>query len=264
MKVQGLEKIAKFVSKNAPTILTVAGAVGVGLTAVISSKASIKAHQKLEEKEKELGEKIDKPIDRVRVCVPYYIPVVVVGAATVSCIVGSNIVNAHRNVALASAYILSETAFKEYKDKVKEMVGTKQEEDIRQNIAQDHVDNNPVKDDQVIHTYAGNTLFFYPNSDGSPYFTATPEFVQRVENEVNRRLNMGDTVTIDDLNEMLGVPSARYFGSEFGWSLQQTSDDLVELVQTATKTPDGRPCLAIEYGTMPKPLNSDYQYEWWQ
>lgn len=263
MQSQIFKNVAKFISKNAPTILTVAGVVGVGATAVVTGQATLKAEKALAEKEKEDGER-PHGMDFVRTVAPSYIPAIAVGVATSVCILGSNSISRKRNLALASAYLISETAYKEYKDKVVETVGKKKEELIRQDIQKDKVKKNPPKDEEVIQSYEGDTLFYYPNTDGYSYFKATPEHVHRVVNEINYRINQGDLVTINDFNELLGVPGVRYFGDEFGWGITDHSDDLLEVKLTAVKMDDERPCLCIEYGTMPLPLHSDYRYEWWQ
>lgn len=263
MNSEVLKKIGKFVTKNAPTILTVAGVVGVGVTAIVTGQATLKAEKVLEEKEKETGERLHG-MDLVRTVAPHYIPAVAVGVATSVCILGSNSINHKRNLALAGAYLVSETAYKEYKEKVVETIGKNKEELIRQDLKEDKIKKNPPKDDKIIQAYEGDTLFYYPNTDGYSYFTATPEHIHRVVNEVNYRINQGDSVTIDDFNELLGVPGLRYFGSEFGWGMRDYSDGLMEVNLVAVKTEDERPCLCIEYGTMPLPLHSDYKYEWWQ
>ena len=56
--------------------------------------------------------------ETVKACWKVYIPAMVTGTASIVCLIGASSVNAKRNAALAAAYTLSDTAFREYKEKV--------------------------------------------------------------------------------------------------------------------------------------------------
>ena len=49
--------------------------------------------------------------------------------------------NKKRIASLAGAYLMSETALKEYKEKAKEVVGAKKAQQISDEIVQDHMDS---------------------------------------------------------------------------------------------------------------------------
>ena len=111
-----------FWKRNGSTILTCAGAVGLVTTSVMAVKATPKALKKIEEAKEEKGEELTN-LETIRVAGPTYIPTVLVGVSTIACIFGANVLNKRNQAALASAYALLDTSFKEYKGKLKEIYG---------------------------------------------------------------------------------------------------------------------------------------------
>ena len=77
---------------NSATILTCLGAVGVVVTVVTAVKATPKALTLMEEAKEEKGEELTK-MEVVKAAGPAYIPAVVFGAATITCIFGANVLN---------------------------------------------------------------------------------------------------------------------------------------------------------------------------
>ena len=74
-----------------------------------------------------------------------YIPAASIGTVSIICLLCASSVTHRRNAALGAAYTLSETAFKEYRNKIINTVGEKKEKAVRDAIDKDHVQNNPVK-----------------------------------------------------------------------------------------------------------------------
>lgn len=93
-----------------------------------------------------------KPVDIVRVTWKCYIPAAISGTASVAFLLGSNSVHARRNAAIATAYKLSETALTDYKKEVIETIGEEKAKLIQDKVAQKHVDEHPVSNNQVIIT----------------------------------------------------------------------------------------------------------------
>lgn len=131
----GLER---FVKENGSTILTFVGAAGVIGTSVLTYKASTKASVILQEAETNKGESLTF-LEKVQVAGPTYIPSILMGAGTIACIIGSNVLNKQKQAALTSAYMLLDQSFKEYKHKVVEMYGEEVDDSIEESIKQDHI-----------------------------------------------------------------------------------------------------------------------------
>ena len=100
-----LQSSMLFLKKNASTILTCIGSAGVIATSVMAVKATPKALALLENAETEKGEGLTK-IEKIKVVGPAYIPAVLIGASTIACIFGANILNQRQQAALMSAYAL--------------------------------------------------------------------------------------------------------------------------------------------------------------
>ena len=112
-----VHRASLYARRNAPTILTCAGGIGVVATSVMAVKATPKALQLLEEAKAEKGDDLTK-LEVVVVAGPAYIPAMVTGAATIACIFGANVLNQCQQASLASAYALIDNSYKEYKKKV--------------------------------------------------------------------------------------------------------------------------------------------------
>ena len=130
------------ISKNSPHILTGIGCAGVVSTAVLAVKATPKATIILEKEEEYRERKRLQSLtkmEKVRLTWKCYIPAAVTGVCSAACIIGASSISARRNAALVTAYTISETALKEYKDKAVEVVGPKKEQAIRDAVAKEQL-----------------------------------------------------------------------------------------------------------------------------
>jgi hypothetical protein len=121
------------------TLLTVIGAIGVVATAVLTAKATPKAEKAI------LKAEIDKDTelttwDKVKAAAPAYIPAVVVGVSTISCIFGANILNKQAQASLASAYAILDSSYKEFKRRVDEVYGEGSSAAIEDKLNSDGID----------------------------------------------------------------------------------------------------------------------------
>lgn len=198
----------KFVKKNASTILTVAGSVGVVATSVLAVKATPKAIRVLEEAKEEKQEELTV-LEKIRYAGPAYIPAIITGAATIACIFGANILNQRQQAALMSAYALLDNSYKEYKAKVIELYGEETDIHVKDEIAKDKLN------DKNITVGEGKQLYFDEYS--GRYFEATTEHMLRVENKLNRRMQETAGLYLNDYFEMVGLDPTDY-GDFIGWS----------------------------------------------
>lgn len=203
-----LDKSKRFITRNAPTILTVAGGVGVVATSVLAVKATPKVLTILKEAEEEKGEELTT-MEKVVVAAPSYIPAVVTGAATVACIVGANILNKRQQASLASAYAMLDMSYKEYRKKVDELYGEGANDHVREEISKDKYKKEEIPSDN------GDALFF--DEFSGRFFRSTIEKVLQAENLVNRDLVMQYYCTLNDFYGYLGIPHVDG-GYEIGWS----------------------------------------------
>ena len=209
MSIKLISKSQLFLKRNAPTILTCMGGVGVVATTVMAVKATPKALTLLEEAKEEKGEVLTE-LEVVKTIAPCYIPTILMGAATISCIFGANILNKRQQASLASAYALLSTSYKEYKDKVEEMMGEGANEQISNEIAKDHYKEIDISEED------DGLELFYDNFSGR-YFRSTLFKVQQAEYYLNRELVMRDYVYLNEFYEWLGIEPIEA-GYSLGWS----------------------------------------------
>lgn len=245
---KGLQNIGRAIVKNSPAILTGLGCAGVPTTAFFTGHATLKAY-KLIKMEEEEDDKILSPREIVGLTWKVFIPPVLMGATSMACILGANRVNSIRNAALAAAYSFSETAFREYKEKVVEQIGKNKELQIRDKISSERVERNPVGDRTVVITGNGNVLCYDALCDR--YFRSSAEKINQKILEFSYSLMSANWLDLNEFYYMIDLPSTK-LGDQVGFDLFKTRDGKIEVKQTGTLTPSGEPCLSIEPTVYPK------------
>ena len=203
-----VHRASLYVRRNAPTILTCVGGIGVVATSVMAVKATPKALQLLEEAKADKGDNLTK-LEIVAVAGPAYIPAMVTGAATIACIFGANILNQCQQASLASAYALIDNSYKEYKKKVEELYGKEAATQVQQEIAKVKYKENDIQQED-------DELLFYDEFSGR-YFNATMERVLVAEYQVNRELHNTGCDTLNHFYELVGLDPIEG-GDALGWS----------------------------------------------
>ncbi len=249
-----IKGLAKGLKKHSPEILTGIGIAGMIGAVVMAVKATPKAVELLENKKDELN--VDKlsPAETVKTTWKCYIPTAVTGILGAACIIGAGSVNHKRNAALAAAYGLTETAFKEYKDKVVEVIGEKKEQTVKDEIAKDKMTENPVTEVEstaIVTTGYGDTLCYETLS--GRYFYSDIEKIRAAENRVNKIILEDSFVSLNEWYDELGLDGT-VIGDMIGWN-RYYGNDWLEVRFSSQLTNNGTPCLVIGYDTLPK---SDY------
>lgn len=242
-KIINNSKIA--ITKRSPEILMCIGITGMfGMTG-LAIRATPKAITLIEEAKKE--QKVDKlaPIETVKVAWKPYIPAAITGVFSVACLIGSSSVNAKRNVALATAYKLSETAFSEYKEKVVETIGEKKEKAVRDKVNKSRVEKNPPKQNHIIVTGRGETLCL--DTISGRYFYSDIEKLRKAENIINKRLLDEMYISLSEFYDEIGLEPTS-MSDYIGWDIQK---GYVELYLSAQMTEEEKPCIAIEFSIPP-------------
>ena len=237
-----MNKIGEYLVKNAPSILSGIGVAGVVSTAFLASKATLAA--------KDVLETADDPVEgfftTVKTVWPVYIPTILVGSATVCCILAANSINTKRNLVLAGLYSVAEKTLSEYQDEIIEEVGALKETKIRDRIAQKKLDEDPVSDGPVIVTERGNTLCY--DAWTGRYFLSDVEKVRQDVNTLNKQIIHDNYASLNDWFDLIGLGNTGN-GDAVGWN----TDKLLELDITGGVADDGQPCLVITYRPAPSP-----------
>lgn len=234
------------IKKHSPEILTGIGIAGMITTTVMAVRATPKALILIEEKKEEIGAEKLEAMDMVKTAWACYIPAAITGTLSVACLIGASSVNARRNAALATAYTLSESALKDYQGKVIEMFGEKKNEAVKDAVAKDKIEKNPVVTREVIITEKGNTLCY--DAISGRYFKSDIEKIKKAECELNRQMLDDMYVSLNDFYYEIGLDSVK-LGDELGWNVDSGYIDLSFSSQLAS---DGTPCLVIDYSVAPR------------
>lgn len=228
-----------FLKRNASTILTCVGSVGVVVTSVMAVKATPKALELLEEAKQRKGEKLTK-LEVVKTAGPVYIPAALVGVSTIACVFGANVLNKRHQAAITSAYALLDNSYKEYRNKVEELYGEDADDRVTEEIVKDKYDNEDLK-------VSDDKQLFY-DEFSERYFEATMEKVLMAEYELNRQLAMNFGVYLNEFYELLGIDTKDY-GDYLGWSTYELSEaywySWVEFTHKKVVMDDGLECTII-------------------
>ena len=212
------EQVGYFIKRNMPTILSIGAAVGVVVSNILTNKASIKATLKVDEIEKKKHRELTF-IEEVKVVAPIYAPSIVVGAATIGCIFGSNFLNKKQLAALAGAMSILQANFKRYRAGVVNEVGEKKEENIWKASRPNGESLYKTVSEQESKFVDTTGLTFFIDSLTDEGFYTDKATVESAILKLNRKLQMNpnQTVTLNSFRNDLDLHPTN-FGNIVGWS----------------------------------------------
>ena len=257
-----LGRSKRYLDRNASTILTVMGGVGVVATAILAAKATPKALSRIEEVKKEKGEEVTKA-DIVWAATPAYIPTFMTGVTTLACIFGANMLNKRQQAALMSAYALLDNSYKEYKEKLKELYGEEAHRNIISSIAIEKAEDRYIS----AASYCSTCDLSVEDNDGEPktfydeyserYFEATIEQVMAAEYHLNRNYILRGYAVLNEFYEFLGIETTDY-GSVLGWCPHDEGMYWIDFNHHKVQLEDGLECYIIEMPFAPSYDWDDY------
>ena len=239
------------VQKHSPEILAGVGVVGVVASTVMACKATMKLNDILEES-KETRDKIREVESNPRYEEQYshedakkdltinytqtglkiaklYAPAVILGSASLGCLLASNDILRKRNAALSAAYMTVDKSFKEYRQRVVDRFGEEVEKEIRYNIKAEEVTSTVVAEDGSETTVTETVKTMDPNlysdyakffDEASPYWQKDPEynfmFLKSQQQYANDLLKARGRLFLNEVYEMLGIDKTKA-GQIVGW-----------------------------------------------
>lgn len=256
-------KVGFKLKKASPEILVVAGIAGVVASTVMACKATTKAgdvvaaHNKEMDKMRRASElkpadytaedvKKDTVIVYTQTAVKFiklYGPSVVLGAASIACIVGSHNILRKRNVALAAAYTAVDKGFKEYRNHVVERFGEELDKELRYNIKAKEFEETTVDSKGKEKTVKKTVSVADPNEysdyarvfdNGSYGWSKDAEsnliFLKQQQNWANEVLKSKGHLFLNEVYDMLNIPRTKA-GQVVGWIYDEkhpTGDNFVD------------------------------------
>lgn len=243
-----LKKIEKIISDNSSEILLGVGLAGMLTSTVLAVKATPRVHEILEEEKniRRLESEPDmKVIDVVKLSWKPYLPAALSYGASAACILGSYNISTKRNATLLAACKLGETALKEYREKVIEVVGEEKEKEIKSRVNNERI-NRELPEGNIIITGTGTTLCF--DTISGRYFQSHIDRIKKIQNELNHRLLNDSIVSLNEFYHEIGLESTD-IGEELGWNIE---DGLIEVFFDSHLNSDGQPCMVVDHYNRPK------------
>lgn len=249
--------------KHSPEILVTVGVVGAVVSAVMACRATTKASAIVENHKNQVEavhDALEKPDakykdedgnvydytedtakkDLVTIYAhtgldfaKLYGPSVLLGAASVSCILASVNILHKRNAAIAAAYTLVDKSFKEYRGRVIERFGKELDRELKYNLkskeveveetvvdedGNEHVEKRPAT--VVVSDGVKHSAFTRCFDETNPNWTKSPEqnmiFLWQQQSYASRLLREKGFLTINEVYEMLGFERIAA-GQVVGW-----------------------------------------------
>lgn len=250
------EQVGYFIKRNMPTILSIGAAVGVVVSNILTNKASIQATLKVDEIEKKKHRELTF-IEEVKVVAPIYAPSIVVGAATIGCIFGSNFLNKKQLAALAGAMSILQAHFKRYREEVVHEVGKEKEENIwKASRPNGELLYKTVSEQESKFVDTTGLTFFIDSLTDEGFYTDKAT-VESAILKLNRKLQMNphQTVTLNEFRNDLDLHPTN-FGNIVGWSKidvdeYDTTDPWIDIQLVPFENTDG---YYIRYLSLPHGL----------
>ena len=237
-----MNNLQTFLKRNASTILTCFGAVGVAGTAALAVKATPEATRLCDEVRREKEE--PTKLDYVKAAWKPYIPAVLVGVSTITCIFGANVLNKRQQAALASAYAFLDNAYKEYRKKVKELYGEDADTNVKRALILDKYE-----EEKNNYTFESDECLFYEFNHGE-YFERTRAEVVSAEYRLNMKLERKGWAILNDFYDFLDLPRSE-IGDRIGWAYGDGKYECpwVDFEHSLVELEDGMECHIIDIKT---------------
>lgn len=241
------------IKKHSPEILLAGGVIGVVTSGVMACKATLKVNEVLEEPKHNIDvihESVEQGVNPAGIpyneedskkdlaivyvqtgvkLVKLYGPAVLLGVASLGCIIGSNRILNRRNVALAAAYASVDKGFKEYRSRVIQRFGKELDRELRYNLKAQEVEEVVVDEDgnetvvkKTVQTYDPSAISAYAivYDDGNIGWEKDPElnkfFLLQMQDYANAKLREQGHLFLNEVYDLLGAKRTKA-GQEVGW-----------------------------------------------
>ncbi len=246
-----MSKFSMKLGQASPTILTCLGAAGVIGTAVSAVRATPKALRLIKAKKDDLKTDELTTAELIRTTGQCYIPSVLIGIGTITCIIGIGALEKHNRAALSSAYALLNESYKEYRKAAKQVYGEDADNKIHAEMAKDAMVASCDWGYQVYNMDMdpeSEYLLFY-DLTSKRYFNTTMAAVLNAQYHVNRNLAIRGYCSLNEYLSFLGIDGVEY-GDEMGWDIEFMADDTdaywLDFDNQKTTLEDGLECILID------------------
>lgn len=252
---RSFHKVGFKFKKHSPEILAVTGVVGIVTSAVMACKATTKVNDIVDDAKETIdkihtsvgkglhtsdGEEYTEEVAKKDLAIVYtqtglkfiklYGPSVLLGVASIGCMLGSNHILRKRNVALAAALTNVATSFNEYRGRLIDRFGKDLDRELRFGVKAQEVEEKVVDEDgnettvtktvNVVDPNTAHSLYSVVFCEGNTGWTKNAElnkvFLIQQQNWANDKLKLNGVLTLNEVYDMVGAPRTAY-GQIAGW-----------------------------------------------
>ena len=254
-------KVGFKLKKHSPEILVVAGVIGTVTSAVMACKATLKVDDIIDETKETIetihdcigkglktadGEEYTQEVANKDLIIVYtqtgwkfaklYGPAVLLGVASIGCMVGSNQILRKRNIALGAAFTAMDKSFKEYRGRVIEKFGKDLDRELRFNTKAKQIEETVVDENgkestvtktvEIVDPNVAHSIYSVVFCEGNTGWTKNAElnkvFLLQQQNYANDKLRLNGVLTLNEVYDMIGAPRTAY-GQLAGWVYTEDS-----------------------------------------
>ena len=216
--------------ENAPTICAVASGVCTVMAVVEGSKATLKASEIVEKHQEGMEsedqtERREATLNMVKEAAPVYAKTVIFTGASLGLLFASNKMHLKREAALLAAANLTEMAYKNYADKVREIAGEETSEKIDEECAKERAEKvtDCITDEDIsIWTGTGDEPFI--DSWTGRKFRGSQISIREALSDLNNRKLSEWRIYLNDFYDLIHVPEVEA-GEYIGW---KSEDGIIE------------------------------------
>lgn len=252
---RAFHKVGFKLKKHSPEILVVAGVIGTVTSAVMACKATLKVSDVIDETKESIeiihkcagkglktsdGEEYTQEVANKDLTIVYiqtgwkfaklYGPAVLLGVASIGCMVGSNHILHKRNIALGAAFTAMDKSFKEYRGRVIERFGKDLDRELRFNTKAKQIEETVVDENgkestvtktvEIVDPNVAHSIYSVVFCEGNTGWTKNAElnkvFLLQQQNYANDKLRLNGVLTLNEVYDMIGAPRTAY-GQLAGW-----------------------------------------------
>ena len=258
---RAFHKVGFKLKKHSPEILVVAGVIGTVTSAVMACKATLKVNDVIDETKETVenihccadkglktadGEQYTQEGANKELTIVYiqtgwkfaklYGPAVLLGVASIGCMVGSNQILRKRTIALGAAFTAMDRSFKEYRGRVIERFGKDLDRELRFNTKAKQIEETVVDENgkettvtktvEIVDPNVAHSIYSVVFCEGNTGWTKNAElnkvFLLQQQNYANDKLRLNGVLTLNEVYDMIGAPRTAY-GQLAGWVYTEDS-----------------------------------------
>lgn len=241
--------------KQSPHIFFVGGMLGMVGSTVLACRATLKLSETLDEINKDINDfknlKMDIEVEEagfyqadqynkdmfyVHVRAAYkitklYAPSIGLGVVSIAAISGSHVQLARRNTALMAAYATVQTAFNEYRTRVREELGEEKERDFFHGVKLEEIEEDGKT--RTVKTIDANNRSMHSRifDEYSEKWQKDPElnriYLECQQQYANDLLKVRGHVLLNDVYDMLGMDRSSA-GAVVGWVVSEDGNNYID------------------------------------